>query len=428
MHIWLITVGEPLPCDGSNERLYRTGMLANLLVEKGHNVLWWTSTFNHTKKKQRFKSDTLINISGKFKISLLYSIHYKKNISIKRVINHYAIARRFKKISISKKPPDIILSSLPTIELSLAATEYGKSRNIPVVLDMRDMWPDIFVGRAPNCCRWLLRRLLTYMFHQMKVACREATAITGITPGYVEWGLRYAGRNSTRFDKDFPMGYSEESPMQEKIKDAESFWQKHGISSNSDEFIVCLFSSMVRQFELETVIDVARRLEKTCRRFRFVFCGSGDALEYFIKVAKGCGTVLFPGWVNKPEIWTLMRIARVGLAPYRSTEDFIISIPNKAIEYMSAGLPVVSSLRDTLQELLAKHEAGVTYENNNPDNLFSILCDLYDHPEKLAIMSKNSHALFKERFVAEKVYSNMNDYLEQIACCGCSRGANGRNG
>ena len=55
--------------------------------------------------------------------------------------------------------------------------------------------------------------------------------------------------------------------------------------------------------------------------------------------------MLFPGWVNKPEIWILMRIAQVGLAPYRSTEDFIISIPNKAIEYMSAGLPVISSLK-----------------------------------------------------------------------------------
>lgn len=123
-----------------------------------------------------------------------------------------------------------------------------------------------------------------------------------------------------------------------------------------------------------------------------------------------------------------MRIAQVGLAPYRSTKDFVISIPNKAIEYMAGGLPVISSLKGTLQELLSKHEAGATYENNNPGSLFSLLCDLYDYPEKLAIMSKNSHALFKERFVAEKVYSNMCEYLEEIAECGRSRGANDRNG
>lgn len=123
-----------------------------------------------------------------------------------------------------------------------------------------------------------------------------------------------------------------------------------------------------------------------------------------------------------------MRIAKVGLAPYRSTKDFIISIPNKAIEYMSAGLPVISSLKGALQKLLLEHEAGETYENDNQDSLFSLLCDLYDHPAKLESMSKNSHALFKKRFVAEKVYPNMCDYLEQIVEHGCGRGANARYG
>ena len=30
MRIWLITIGEPLPIDGTNDRLHRSGMLANL--------------------------------------------------------------------------------------------------------------------------------------------------------------------------------------------------------------------------------------------------------------------------------------------------------------------------------------------------------------------------------------------------------------
>lgn len=427
MRVWLVTIGEPLPIISDDVRLLRTGMLAEELASRGHKVIWWTSTFDHSKKQHLFPTNKKMDLSESSCIHLLHSIGYKKNISLRRVLDHVGVARKFKYYSQEEPVPDVILCSIPTLELSVVSTRYGTEHNIPVVLDLRDMWPNIFVSRAPNSCRWLLRGLLAYMFHQIKAACREATAITGITPGYVEWGLKYAGRNRTSFDKDFPMGYSDESPAQEKIKDAESFWQKHSISSNNNEFIVCLFSSMVRQFELETVIDVARRLERTGRRFRFVFCGRGNALKYFKKVAEDCDTVLFPGWVNKQEIWTLMKIAQIGIAPYRSTEDFIISIPNKAIEYMSAGLPVISSLKGTLQKLLLEHGAGITYENDNQDNLFSLLCNLYDHPERLAIMSKNSHALFKERFVAEKVYSNMCDYLEQIAEHGCSRGANDRD-
>jgi glycosyltransferase involved in cell wall biosynthesis len=82
---------------------------------------------------------------------------------------------------------------------------------------------------------------------------------------------------------------------------------------------------------------------------------------------------------------------------------------------MCAGLPVVSSLKGTLAELLAGHDCGVTYENGSPEELAGILCDLYDHPERLAAMSKNARALYEERFVAEKVYGQMSEYLEEIA-------------
>lgn len=54
MNIWLVTIGEPLPIDEGNYRLLRVGILANLLVKKNHNVIWWTSTFNHIEKKTLF--------------------------------------------------------------------------------------------------------------------------------------------------------------------------------------------------------------------------------------------------------------------------------------------------------------------------------------------------------------------------------------
>jgi len=39
-------------------------------------------------------------------------------------------------------PPHIILCTLPTIDLYFATTIYGKKVRVPVVLDIRDMWPD----------------------------------------------------------------------------------------------------------------------------------------------------------------------------------------------------------------------------------------------------------------------------------------------
>jgi hypothetical protein len=64
---------------------------------------------------------------------------------------HYLIDCKFYKYAQEEVKPDIILSSLPILKLSLSAVEYGKKMNIPLVLDMRDMWPDVFLGYIPSC-------------------------------------------------------------------------------------------------------------------------------------------------------------------------------------------------------------------------------------------------------------------------------------
>jgi len=110
----------------------------------------------------------------------------------------------------------------------------------------------------------------------------------------------------------------------------------------------------------------------------------------------------------------LMRMSSVGLAPYRSSKDFMASIPNKSIEYLSAGLPILSSLKGTLKELLSTNDCGITYENGDAEDLVSILVNLYDHPELIRKMSENAYALYKEKFIAEKVYNNMISHLELV--------------
>ena len=51
MKIWIITVGEPLPMDDGEVRAYRSGLLFSELVNAGHEVTWWTSSFDHSQKK-----------------------------------------------------------------------------------------------------------------------------------------------------------------------------------------------------------------------------------------------------------------------------------------------------------------------------------------------------------------------------------------
>jgi len=415
MRIWLITVGEPLPVKGSRGRLLRTGLLAETLHARGHEVTWWTSTFDHWAKKHLFRRDASVTLAEGYRIILLRGLGYRRNVSLSRLFDHHLLARKFAKVSPDEPKPEMILCSLPTLELAVAATKYGQERGIPVVIDVRDMWPDIFLELVPNWAwrpAWLV---LGPMFQSARTACAKASAITGHAPAFVGWGLRNAGRQRTAWDRDFPHGYKAEPPSPEDLDRAWSFWADFGLSENSPEFIVCFFGTMGRRFDLDTVIYAARLLEFGPRRFKFVLCGHGDNLAYYQKSAPASGNVIFPGWIGPAEIWTLMRLASAGLAPYYSTPSFVISTPNKAIEYLSAGLPIVSSLQGVLEDLLTVHDCGITYREKDPETLAEVLIRLFDQPERRRALGRNARGLFDRRFAAETVYADMSAYLEELA-------------
>lgn len=420
MHVWLITIGEPLPTDGPNERLLRTGILAEMLVKLGHEVVWWTSAFDHVRKKHRACQTTTLQVTNDYQLILLYSRGYAINISLKRLLDHRDHTRGFNTVASGKPKPDVILCSMPSIELSLASVQFATAHKIPIVLDIRDLWPDIFVDRASPSARSLARLLLQPLFRDLSWACKHATAITGITEPIVSWGLKYAARSRTTLDRAFPFGYVEKMPSPEELARSHVFWKEHGIGDGSQEFIVCFFGTIGYQFDLDTVIDAARKLDKSSRNIRFIVCGTGDRLKYYQKRAANLSNILFPGWVGASDIWVLMRSARLGLAPYHNTKDFCSSLPNKSIEYLSAGLPVVYCLNGVLHELLENNDCGVKYVEGDADSLVDVLEGVCDSKDRLNEMAKKSFELYQTKFTAERVYTDMTQYLEVLAGQGSS--------
>src|SRR5574341_243598 len=142
MNVWLIQIGETLPLV-SNIRKLRTALLADKLITKGHSVLWWASAFDHLQKKWISKQETEVKISNNFTIKLLKGIGYKRNVSIRRFIDHRIIAKRFRELVSAESRPDIIVASLPSHDLAYEAVMYANKNNIPIIVDIRDPWPDI---------------------------------------------------------------------------------------------------------------------------------------------------------------------------------------------------------------------------------------------------------------------------------------------
>lgn len=416
MNIWLLKIGEPVPLNAScKERLHRTGLLSHFLAESGHRVTWWTSTFDRIRRENIAATDLTISLKEGLRVKLLHGGGYKKSISLARVLHHRQVARKFLRHAEGEAPPDIILSAYPTVEFCKAAVEYGKGKRIPVILDMRDMWPDIILDTAPRVMRPFARILMHSMIRDSRSVCSEATAITGITEEFVDWGLRRGGRDRTGFDRPFPMAYVTKSPPKNDIEEAERFWDRLGITGSTTDFVACFIGTMGHQFDLGTPIEAFRILVESGRRAKLVLCGIGDRFEVYRKMASGNDHVIFPGWVNASMMHVLLRRAAIGLNPIPDRYDFLSTINNKAIEYMSAGLPMLSSpKKGVLSRFIHGNHLGESYEPGDAMGLARRLVDLMNNPYALREYSKHARRAFERHFNAEIVYREMTSHLSAV--------------
>ena len=409
MRIWLITIGEPLPLNG-NERLLRTGIFANHLCRNGHDVTWWTSSFDHVRKQHVVSESVNRRITDKFTLFLLRGCGYKKNVSLARLYDHYLLGKKFFKKAEKEKKPDIILCSFPAIELSAEAVKFGKKYGVPVLLDVRDLWPDIFLDVFPSYFKFIGKIILWPLLHLTEVAFRDATAITGVTKPFVEWGVKNAHRDERASDQDFPMGYPTIKISYADRQNAISFWKHKGVAK--DRFLVVFFGYFGRQFELKMVIEAAKDLSNL--PIDFILCGSGDNYAYYENLAENVSNVILPGWVGRSEISTLMQMANVGLMPYVVKDNFTKNIPNKFIEYLSAGLPILSTLHGEVGSLLSQEKCGLVYKNKN--ELISSVKQLVKDKQLVQQMALASKKLFNKQFEASLVYSSFESHLVDIIC------------
>jgi glycosyltransferase involved in cell wall biosynthesis len=406
MRIWVTEIGEPLPFE-KNARLLRYGMLLPLWAKLGHDVTWWTSSFSHANRTFVRRSDS-DEVWKDVRIKVLHGPGYRSSVSLKRVWHQTHFARRFAEESLREEKPDVILSPIPTLEVSRKTIGFGEKYNVPVFVDIRDEWPEEFLDLFPQSLRPLGRLALWKSFSDMSYICKRATGIIGTGQKFLEYGLKYAQRQPRPQDAIFPFGYQEPEYSKEQLETEKNWWIGQGVKSN--HFLVVFFGTIGNFFDLKTVVEAAKNIEGSVP-IQFVICGNGSRLLELKNYAQDVSNVLFPGWVNGVQISSLMAMAQVGIAPYKLGAR--MSLPNKPIEYLAGGLPVVSSLPGELEHLIKEFDCGRFYRADNSESLISILKELISNPPLLERYKANAKKLYRSKFSLEQIAQNMVNHFER---------------
>jgi len=68
------------------------------------------------------------------------------------------------------------------------------------------------------------------------------------------------------------------------------------------------------------------------------------------------------------------------------------------LEAFAAEVPVVMPHIGAYPEIIQKSNAGVTYNPENPDNLYRALKDILGNPEKFSQLKQNCHPAIEQYF------------------------------
>ena len=129
----------------------------------------------------------------------------------------------------------------------------------------------------------------------------------------------------------------------------------------------------------------------------------------------GLTNVHFPGRIGRSHVLVLARHCQASLIPYVNSENFQLSLPNKTLDSLSLGLPILSPLLGEVSSLLSNHNVGMSYGKDFEKSLIQCIEILLGNTSLRLQMSQNALDLYQEKFSFKTVYGGLVRHLEMLA-------------
>jgi glycosyltransferase involved in cell wall biosynthesis len=244
-------------------------------------------------------------------------------------------------------PADTVVVSSPTFFSIGAAWALARLKRARFVVEVRDLWPAIFVELGILTNRRVIRLLERLELAAYAAADQVVVVSEGFRENLIGRGVPPAKVHTIRNGADISR-FSASAAADPGVRAR--------LGAGPDDCLVLYAGTHGISQGLSTVADAAAQLAD--RPVRFAFVGDGaDKRRLEQRVADlGLGNVaLLPG-VPNAEMPGLLAAADICLVPLRQVPLFAAFIPSKMFEYLAAGKAVIGSVAGEAAQLL--REAG----------------------------------------------------------------------
>lgn len=424
MRFWVIKAGEPIPflASESKDRFLRAGLMSLTLSARGHDVVWWASRFDHNRKEFRtVETDRLIPACRDGPdLVFLSSPGYRRNIGLRRLWDHNRIAARFRALAPTLERPDAIVAAYPIVDLACAAVDFGQAHDIPVVVDIRDLWPDIIY-------HWLNQKIgrlglksdgMLIPYERMaRRSLRHAASVIAISQGMLDWAGRF-GRPAERRGEDRVFHQSKRFVTVDGAARADEVhaWAERGVDFSQPKIRLVWAGTMTPQSDAAALLEALERVpERQRHAIQVIICGTGSLSDTIERMANECEHVVYAGWVGQAALSVLLEESHIGLMCYPDRFDFQASIPNKVADYCAAGLRILTNLTGEIARLTEGTDTLIHYPTGDASALAKLLMDIAQDPDRYRTDHAPSRDIFHRVFDADKVMEDFANHLESLA-------------
>jgi glycosyltransferase involved in cell wall biosynthesis len=405
MNIWLCNPFDNLEEEGARPQRY--ALLSAELACRGHEVVWWTSSFSHARKAPRVAvngtplAHAYRNANGVL-MRLIDTPPYARNICIRRILNHRAFARKWRFAALGAidagelARPDLIVTSLPPLATHETSRALRDTFACRLAVDVQDAWPEAFEGLLPFPAP-LSHSLSRFLFRRARETARRAyltaDCITAVGRNYLETAR---GHGASAPMAVFRLGIADVAEDAAPVADG--------------PLRLVYGGNMGASYDLATLIGAVRKLDREKPGLvRLDLAGTGPDESKLLKLASGCDAIVFHGFLMRREYEQLLRQSEIGVVPMFAKSQ--VAVPNKLADYAAAGLAILNCLSGESEELVASAQAGANYRAGDVADLADAIRTLAANRDALLTMRRNALALAQREFLASSIYPALCEFI-----------------
>lgn len=400
--IAVISMGVKL----DNEKGYsRFRYIGDFLSDAGYQVDLITTTFQHWEKAQR-NLDEIKKENYKFNLKFIYEPGYKKNIDLRRIRSHRIAAKNLRQLLEKEGDYDLIYCEIPPNDVALAAAEYAKSKDIPFVPDVNDLWPEAMrmVLDIPVISDILFYPLL-----------RDAEKVYSLVSGIIGTSDEYRDRPLKKQKLNVP---KKTVYVGNEIAEFDAGVEKYGpqINKNEGEFWVSYAGTIGTSYDIKTMVLAGKELlNRGKNQIKIKILGGGPLKEELETLAKEqeCTNVEFVGYAPYPK-----------MAAYLAKSDILVnsfvkkapqSIVTKIGDYLAAGKTMINTCMSPEFRNKVEHDGfGINIMPEDVKILADAIEKLYEDETGRIEMGKRARSIAEEQFDRPQSYKKIIELIEEL--------------